>query len=78
MRKGVNLYSALLCGKRLSDIVSEECSFQINPSDSGFDKTVSLITSRHKLLLLVCAFSEFIISHGLESSFRSFCFEPDE
>ena len=74
MRRGFNLYSCLLNGVPLKDEISSHCQFHVDPADSGFDKTLLLVSERHELLLLSCAMAEFILSNDLEPAFRSFIF----
>jgi len=74
MRRGFNLYSGLLDGLSLKDAISAHCQFQMDPHDSGFEKTLLLVSERHELLLLCCAMADFILSNDLEPGFRSFIF----
>lgn len=72
MRRGFNLYYKLLDGVALKDEICSHCQFHVDPADSGFDKTLLLVSERHELLLLSCAMAEFILANDLESAFRSF------
>lgn len=74
MKHGYNLYAGLLDGETLSEAILKHAKFKINFDDSGFDKTLLLVSERHELLLLASAMAEFILLNDAEEKFKSFLF----